>query len=368
MAHDQGARARGPTQDPPHRPVPLLRPPLAARRPHRRGHRRGPDRSEEPRLRRHRGDPAAERSVRRGRRRDPVRDLRHEPADLDWARARAWRRWPRAPSLAAGITGEQDVASFVAGITLASGVLFLLLAVFKMGWIAQFLSRAVVTGFLFGAAIDVVIGELPKLTGTEVTGSNPLQELRSWFGYARRRPADHRGGGRRRAGRRLRAAGGRAPRPRRPGPGGRRSPGLVALRPRRPGRGPGRRRAQRAAVARGPRRPADGDHAGTVALAAVALVLIGFSQTAGDARAFAAKHRYQIDINQESVAQAHGQHRRRAVPGDARLDEPVRELAQRPLRGDAPVSPRSPPASPSCSRCSSWRRCSRTCPSRCWPR
>ena len=46
------------------------------------------------------------------------------------------------------------------------------------------------------------------------------------------------------------------------------------------------------------------DHVGTVALAAVALVLIGFSQTAGDARAFAAKHRYQIDINQESIAQS----------------------------------------------------------------
>ena len=82
----------------------------------------------------------------------------------------------------AGITGVQDVASFVAMITLVSGVLFLLLAVLKMGWIAQFLSRAVVTGFLFGAAIDVVIGELPKLTGTKVTGSNPLQELWSWFG------------------------------------------------------------------------------------------------------------------------------------------------------------------------------------------
>lgn len=63
--------------------------------------------------------------------------------------------------LAASITGEQAAASFVAGITLASGILFLLLAVFRMGWIAQFLSRAVVTGFLFGAAIDVVIGELP---------------------------------------------------------------------------------------------------------------------------------------------------------------------------------------------------------------
>jgi SulP family sulfate permease len=46
------------------------------------------------------------------------------------------------------------------------------------------------------------------------------------------------------------------------------------------------------------------DHVTVVAIAAVALVLIGFSQTAGDARAFAAKHRYQIDIDQESVAQA----------------------------------------------------------------
>ena len=49
---------------------------------------------------------------------------------------------------------------------------------------------------------------------------------------------------------------------------------------------------------------ADGTTPATVAVAAVALVLIGFSQTAGDARAFAAKHRYQIDVDQESVAQS----------------------------------------------------------------
>ena len=89
--------------------------------------------------------------------------------------------------LAARVTGEHDVATFVAGITLASGALFGVLAVCKMGWIAQFLSRAVVTGFLFGAAIDVVIGELPKLTGTESSGSNPLQELWSWLGTILRR-------------------------------------------------------------------------------------------------------------------------------------------------------------------------------------
>lgn len=55
------------------------------------------------------------------------------------------------------------------------------LAVLRMGWIAQFLFRAVVTKFLYGAAIDVVIGELPKLTGPDVSGANPVQELRSWI-------------------------------------------------------------------------------------------------------------------------------------------------------------------------------------------
>ena len=206
--------------------------------------------------------------------------------------------------LAAGITDEHDVASFVAGITLASGVLFLTLAVLRMGWIAQFLSRAVVTGFLFCAAIDVVIGELPRLTGTDVSRSNPLQELWSWLGT-------------------LGAAHGltvlvgvvalvvvfglRRVEPQVPGALvlvigglvcawlfdlGAHGVALVGHVPR------GLPRVEL------PQGEVLWDHAGTVALAAVALVLIGFSQTAGDARAFAAKHRYQIDIDQESIAQA----------------------------------------------------------------
>ena len=40
-----------------------------------------------------------------------------------------------------------------------------------------------------------------------------------------------------------------------------------------------------------------------IVIAAAALLLIGFSQTAGDARAFATRHRYRIDVDQESVAQ-----------------------------------------------------------------
>ena len=206
--------------------------------------------------------------------------------------------------LAASITGEQDVASFVAGITLASGILFLLLAVFRMGWIAQFLSRAVVTGFLFGAAIDVVIGELPKLTGTETTGSNPIQELWSWFGTL-----DDAHGTTVLVGviSLVVVFGLRAIAPRVPGAlvlvvGGLLAAALFDL--------GAKGVALVGDVPRGlpslqvPDLQLLWDHAGTVALAAVALVMIGFSQTAGDARTFAAKHRYQIDINQESVAQS----------------------------------------------------------------
>jgi sulfate permease, SulP family len=205
---------------------------------------------------------------------------------------------------AAGITDQTNVASFVAGITLASGALFLLLAVFKLGWIAQFMSRAVVTGFLFGAALDVVIGELAKITGTEATGENSLREFIFWLGtlgdtqwltlivgiaalvvvFGLRKFV-----------------------PRVPGAlvlvvGGLLASWLLNL--------GDRGVALVGDVPRGLPRfelPAGGllwDHAVIVAVAAVALMLIGFSQTAGDARAFAVKHHYQIDINQESVAQA----------------------------------------------------------------
>src|SRR4051794_8119080 len=205
---------------------------------------------------------------------------------------------------AAGITDEKDIAAFVAGITLASGVLFLVFAVVKAGWIAQFLSRAVVTGFLFGAAIDVVIGELPKITGTDVTGSNSLQEVWFWFGTL---PETHW----------LTCVVGivalvvvfglRALAPRVPGAlvlvvGGLLASWIFDL--------GDRGVALVGDVPRGlphfelPDGPLLWHHAGTVALAAVALLLIGFSQTAGDARTFAAKHHYRIDINQESVAQS----------------------------------------------------------------
>src|SRR6187455_2169033 len=67
--------------------------------------------------------------------------------------------------LTTGVVGE-EAAELVAAIAIVTGVLFVLLGLLRMGWISQFLSKAVVTGFLAGAACQVVNGELPKLTGT----------------------------------------------------------------------------------------------------------------------------------------------------------------------------------------------------------
>src|SRR6187200_2797390 len=80
-----------------------------------------------------------------------------------------------------GVAAEQ-AAQLVAAIALATGLLFLLLALLRMGWIASFLSKAVVTGFLAGAAVDVAVGELPKLTGTSAEGDNAWRELATWLG------------------------------------------------------------------------------------------------------------------------------------------------------------------------------------------
>jgi SulP family sulfate permease len=205
--------------------------------------------------------------------------------------------------LVTGLTDQGDVASFVAGITLASGVLFVILFLLRMGWIAQFLSRAVVTGFLFGAAIDVVISELPKLTGTTAEGANSFQELWSWFGTL---PERHQATMIVGVVSLVVVFGVRWIAPRVPGAlvlvvGGLLASWLLDL--------GDRGVALVGDVPRGlpsfqlPDVGLMWENAATVAIAAVALVLVGFSQTAGDARAFAAKHRYQVDIDQESVAQ-----------------------------------------------------------------
>ena len=200
------------------------------------------------------------------------------------------------------MSGDQAV-ELVAAITVVTGLLFLLLAIFKMGWISYFLSKAMITGFLFGAAIEVVIGELPKITGTEIDGTNAWRKLGSWVdGLANTDGATLLVG----VVSLAVIVGIRFSKLKVPGALVLVVGGLiasVALDFEERGI------ALVGDVPRGFAAPALPnvsfviDNFATIGPAALGLLLIGFAQTAGDARAFAAKHGYRIDIDQESVAQ-----------------------------------------------------------------
>ena len=207
-----------------------------------------------------------------------------------------------AAVLATGL-GDEQSAELVALIALATGLLFLLFAVFRLGWIAQFLSKAVITGFLAGAAVDVVIGELPKLTGTSSEGDNAWRELSTWIGSLGDTQSTTLVVG---LGALALILALRFWAPSIPGAlvlvvAGLLGSSLLDL---------GSHGVELVGnVPSGlptpeiPDLSLVSDHYATIGIAAVALLLIGFSQTAGDARAFAARHHYRIDVDQEAVAQ-----------------------------------------------------------------
>ena len=298
---------------------------------------------------------------------DHLRALLHLPAHLDraelLARGRRRRRRVRPGSAAS------EAAQLVAAIALVDRACCSCWSrSSRLGWIAQFLSKAVVTGFLAGAAIDVVIGELPKLTGTRrgrqrvararVLGRRSLGDthaptvlvggvaLAVILGLRRLAPAV--------PGALVLVAGGLlasalfdlgdhgvalvgdVPR-------GLPVPELPDLDAGRGSLRDGRHRGRGAAADRllpdGGRRP-------------------------GLRRPPPLSHRHQPGVRRPG----HGERRRRRVPGHAGVHEPVGQLAQR-VRGRADAG--RPRWSPEASCSPPWwssRPCSRTCPRRCWAR
>ena len=73
--------------------------------------------------------------------------------------------------------GHADYLANAAALVLLVGGLFLLAGVCRLGFIAQFLSRPVVEGFVFGLAIFVTVKQLPKLFGIEGGEGNTIRQL-----------------------------------------------------------------------------------------------------------------------------------------------------------------------------------------------
>jgi sulfate permease, SulP family len=83
-----------------------------------------------------------------------------------------------AAVVAAIAGGDPDrYLALTAALALTVGVLLLLAGIARLGFISDFLSKSVVTGFVFGLAITIAVGQLPKLFGVPAASGDAFQQL-----------------------------------------------------------------------------------------------------------------------------------------------------------------------------------------------
>jgi SulP family sulfate permease len=64
--------------------------------------------------------------------------------------------------------GSADYATLALAQAIISGLLFLLLAVFKLGFLANFLSKPILVGFVGGLALDILVSQIAKMLGVTI--------------------------------------------------------------------------------------------------------------------------------------------------------------------------------------------------------
>lgn len=64
--------------------------------------------------------------------------------------------------------GSADYATLALAQAIICGVMFLLLAVFKLGFLANFLSKPILVGFVGGLALDILVSQVAKMLGVKI--------------------------------------------------------------------------------------------------------------------------------------------------------------------------------------------------------
>lgn len=72
-------------------------------------------------------------------------------------------------------------ATLLLGLTVMTGLLYLFAGVIKLGFIANFLSQPILTGFLNGIALLIIVGQVPKLLGYTSTEETFLRKILEFF-------------------------------------------------------------------------------------------------------------------------------------------------------------------------------------------
>jgi len=81
------------------------------------------------------------------------------------------------PLIGAAALGTDEAASYAAALALATAVVYVGLGLLRMGWISTFLSKAVMSGFVLGFAIGIVINQAASLLGVAGVEGSYMQQL-----------------------------------------------------------------------------------------------------------------------------------------------------------------------------------------------
>ena len=82
-------------------------------------------------------------------------------------------------SLVADIARDnpQDTVAITSALAIATGLVLAATGVLRIAWLAEFLSKPIVTGFVFGLTLTIVIGEIPTLLGVPKPGGDLIGVL-----------------------------------------------------------------------------------------------------------------------------------------------------------------------------------------------
>ncbi|NOX61102.1 MAG: sulfate permease [Chloroflexi bacterium] len=74
-------------------------------------------------------------------------------------------------------TGSKEFVVFTTGLALMTGVLLILSGLLRLGVLADFLSKPVLSGFIVGLAITIAFGQLGKIVGYDVEAAGFFREV-----------------------------------------------------------------------------------------------------------------------------------------------------------------------------------------------
>ncbi len=78
-----------------------------------------------------------------------------------------------------GVAGTAQAASYTAALALGAGLVLIVAGFLRIGWVAEFLSKPIITGFVLGLTLLVVLSEVPHLLGLQTPRGRVVERVSS---------------------------------------------------------------------------------------------------------------------------------------------------------------------------------------------